>query len=83
MIEKIAYLEQADHQYIHVASTDKSLPGHASFSREENHTGELIIASHSGGFKPVLWNFVAKDIEPGVYKKSDIDVNLLPNQKIK
>jgi len=79
MIEKVAYLEQADHQYIHVTTTDKSSPAYARFSDEESQTGSLIIASHADSFKPELWNFVSSDIETGVYKVSELKVELFAN----
>ncbi len=80
MIEKVAYLEQADHQYIHVTTTDKSVAGYASFSNEENQTGFLIIASHAGSFKPELWSFVSDEVEVGVHKVSELKVELFANQ---
>ena len=79
-IEKVAYLEKADHQYVHITTTDKSVPGYARFSDEERKVGELLIASHAGSFKPELWNFVVSDIETGVHKLSDLDIELFPNQ---
>lgn len=79
MKETVAYIELPEHEYVHVTTT--GFEGQAKFSREDNKTGKLVIESHAGDFEPSHWNFI-KGVEPGVYRRDELNVELLPNMEV-
>ena len=79
LFETVAYAENEDHEYIHVTTTDKSKPTHAFFSDNDRKLGTLKISFAGGHFEPDEWIFVVGDIPSGVYKRSVLGLDLLPN----
>jgi hypothetical protein len=69
-MEKAAYKEHIDHEYVHIVTIDG---WSAKFSDEESKTGKLIVNSTFESFEPALWGFIKTDMADGVYHKSAID----------
>jgi len=82
---KVVYAEQADHEYLHVATIDTSpafTPGLGYIVREGPNRGCLAIRDPKGDFQPDLWNFMDEDKEPGTYHRDDITICLLANTNL-
>ena len=69
--EKVAYLELAEHKYVHI--TDKCL------WENEEAVGILSISENGTIFAPALWNFAPAELDNGVYLLEDLDIKLFKN----
>ena len=82
---KVVYAEQADHEYLHVATIDTGPefePGLGYIITEGTNRGCLAIRDNGGDFQPDCWNFIDSDKEPGTYHRDDITEMLLANTNL-
>ena len=69
--EKVAYLELAEHKYVHI--TDKCL------WENDRAVGPLSIEVSGQIFEPAMWNFAPAELENGVHLLEDLEIELHPN----